>query len=153
MALIRATVLVFFIKIYINLLGYIYGIPSCLFIFAECCQKRISDIVWNNHKQRTRKSINVAISPYLIQEGLMGGDRTNEKYTDLLENYKKLDLIVRSVPKCGKDDYLVRFIACLRNSSEEDGGMGSHVELADSMEAEYRSLMERAELSESYRNR
>lgn len=80
-------------------------------------------------------------------------DRANEKYKDLQEEYKKLDLIVRSVPRCGKDDYLVKFIACLRKSSDEEGGMKSHVELADSMEAEYQSLMEKAERSKSFRDR
>ena len=96
-------------------------------------------------------SLNTAIFPYLVQEELIS-DRVVERYSDIkCLDYQKKDLIINSVPKCGFDNYLAKFIKCLRTSSIDDGGMRAHEELAKSMEEEFNDLMQRTLLSESYR--
>ena len=96
-------------------------------------------------------SLNTAIFPYLWQEELIS-DRVADKCSDVkCFDYQKKDLIINSVPKCGCDDYLARFIKCLKSSTANEGGMEAHKELAKSMEDEFTELMERVVLSESYR--
>ena len=122
-----------------------------LILIQGTLQKQVSDIVWKNHKQSMQYSLNTAIFPYLVQEELIS-DRVVEKYSDLkCLDYQKKDLLISSIPNSGNDDYLARFIKCLRSSSTDDGGMRAHEELAKSMEEEFNELMERVVLSESYR--
>ena len=85
--------------------------------------------------------MNVAIFPYLMQESLIS-DRAGKKYTDpKCFDYQKIDLLVTAVPMCGHDDYLVKFVWCLRSSAADAGD--AHNELADLLESEYKDMLTR----------
>ena len=53
----------------------------------------------------------------------------------------KVDKVLIHMPECGKPNFLDEFIVCLKLSN--DGTGGAHEELADSLEAAYRSEMAR----------
>ncbi len=102
-------------------------------------QKQVSDIVWRKNKKLITFKLNTAIFPYLIQESLIS-ERAEEKYTDpKCFEYQKIDLLVSAVPLRGHDDYLVKFIKCLRSSADDAGN--AHCELADHLERELSEML------------
>lgn len=77
----------------------------------------------------------MAIFPFLVQESLIS-DEDQLRYSDpKTTQVKKRDIIIQSVPRSGQPGYVLKFIKCLRDSSEEAGQ--AHEQLADSMEADY----------------
>ena len=54
---------------------------------------------------------------------------------------RKIDKVLIHMLECGKPNFLDEFIVCLKLSN--DGTGGAHEELADSLEAAYRSEMAR----------
>lgn len=58
-----------------------------------------------------------------------------ERYANAHSESDKKDILVNCVPECQHDNYLKRFIRCLRKSVKEAGA--AHEELADLLEEEY----------------
>lgn len=78
-----------------------------------------------------------SIVPYLNKYGLI----PSSEYTplnnmlskvDLETNYSKIDNLISILPSCGHDDFVLRFIHCLRESAPEAGEI--HEELANTLQ-------------------
>ena len=110
---------------------------TCIVSFAvrTRTESSISKKVWRDHKEQMKSSLSVAIFPFLVKDSLIPGtDRL--KYVDpKTTEVKKLDIIIGSVPRSGHPDYVLKFIKCLRDSSQEAGQ--AHEQLADLLEVAY----------------
>ncbi len=95
--------------------------------------------MWRKNKKDIKYKLNAAIFPYLVQESLIS-ERVQEKCTDpKCFDYQRKDLLVSAIPQCDHDNYLNKFIGCLRNSVEEAGD--AHRELADQLEEDFQEML------------
>ena len=105
--------------------------------------------ILNNHHDKFRKSLNFrSILPLLNQDGLI----PHEEYCELLNipqtdtNHDRIDRLFAIIPSCGRDDFLMLLIRCLRESAHDEAGV-AHEELADSLQQALDSYV--PELSDS----
>ena len=100
-------------------------------------QLRVQDHVLESKHPQLREKLNFgAIFPHLNQHGLLPPSLDRRKLIDeKITAQERIDAIIAHVPKCGKEDYLPRFIDCLRES--EAGTGTAHRELAETLHSAY----------------
>ena len=109
-----------------------------LLFIGDSREKFISDAVWKNNKESIQRYLNIyPVFPLLVQANIVPRD-AQEAYVDITIKPDKRNLIIDSIPKCEQDDYLVRFIECLKNTYEEAGP--AHEELVKLLERDYEAM-------------
>ena len=93
--------------------------------------------MWKNHEGTIRFKISVsAIFKHLVaEEIILLTDDAAERYVNAQSESEQKEILVDCVPKSRHDDYLNRFIRCLKESEKEAGK--EHKDLADLLEREY----------------
>ena len=101
----------------------------------------VQDAVLQSKHPDLREKLNFrSIFPYLNSHGLLPASYDQTKLVDEKATVEQqIDDIITHLPKCGKDDYLRKFIECLRKSEEGTGS--AHSELAESLEDAYTAQM------------
>ena len=106
---------------------------------------RVQDAVLQSKHLDLREKLNFrSIFPYLNSHGLLPESYDQTRLVDEKATVQQqIDDIITHLPKCGKEDYLMEFIKCLRESEEGTGS--AHLELAQSLDDAYTTKLKEPE--------
>lgn len=97
------------------------------------------DVLKSKHPQLREKLNFRSIFPHLNSHGLLPHSLDLTRLVDdKTTQQERIDAIITHVPECGKDDYLDKFIECLRDSEADAGD--AHSELAETLQTAYTKL-------------
>ena len=105
----------------------------------------VQDAVLQSKHLDLREKLNFwSIFPYLNSHGLLSESYDQTRLVDEKATVQQqIDDIITHLPKCGKEDYLMEFIKCLRESEEGTGS--AHLELAQSLDDAYTTKLKEPE--------
>ena len=98
---------------------------DCTFPYADLPEqypKQFSRAIWNETLDSLRQFINPSLLfPQLVKNDILTLDQQTE-FQDKTTFIGQRDLILTAIPSSDHDDFLIRFIRCLRNTSHENRG-------------------------------
>ncbi len=111
-------------------------------------QKWVSNRVWNKNEDILKKNLNTELMyQILYKEGLLTHEHAQE-YRDMPTGVAMSKHVVKSIPECGRDDYLATFLGCLKNSFMLAGQ--AHEQLVETLENAYEEAMNDPSLETEY---